>query len=282
MINLGKYNKLKVVRKSDLGYMLSDGTDEILMHFSQANVELEIGKEVTVFVYSDKEKRPCATMEEVKATISDAGFVKVIEVLPKIGVFVDNNTTKDVLISKDYLPYSDETWPQVDDTLFIRLKEKKNVLVGKPLNRFDIIELHSEFKYEDYQSVLGYVCRVNEKGIGIVTVDRVYVFVPLSQLRGVYRMGQEVNVTITKVVNGECYGTLNAHKEVLVDTDKEIILDYLKSHHGIMKLSAKSSSEEIERTLKISRKAFKRALGSLYKERIVETDDEKTTLIKWN
>jgi predicted RNA-binding protein (virulence factor B family) len=282
LINLGKYNKLKVVRKSDLGYMLSDGTDEILMHFRQANGELEIGKEVTVFVYSDKEKRPCATMEEVKATISDAGFVKVIEVLPKIGVFVDNNTTKDVLISKDYLPYSDETWPQVDDTLFIRLKEKKNVLVGKPLNRFDIIELHSEFKYEDYQSVLGYVCRVNEKGIGIVTVDRVYVFVPLSQLRGVYRMGQEVNVTITKVVNGECYGTLNAHKEVLVDTDKEIILDYLKSHHGIMKLSAKSSSEEIERTLKMSRKAFKRALGSLYKERIVETDDEKTTLIKWN
>lgn len=282
MINLGKYNKLKVVRKSDLGYMLSDGTDEILMHFKQANGELEIGKEITVFVYSDKEKRPCATMEEVKATISEPGFVKVIEVLPKIGVFVDNNTTKDVLISKDYLPYGEETWPQVDDMLFIRLKEKKNILVGKPLNRFDILELHSEFKYEDYQSVLGYVCRINEKGIGIVTVDKVYVFVPLSQLRGVYRMGQEVNVTITKVVSGECYGTLNAHKEVLVDTDKQLILDYLKSHHGVMKLSAKSSSEEIERTLKMSRKAFKRALGSLYKERIVETDDEKTTLIKWN
>ena len=282
MINLGKYNKLKVVRKSDLGYMLSDGTDEILMHFRQANGELEIGKEVTVFVYSDKEKRPCATMEEVKATIVEPGFTKVIEVLPKIGVFVDNNTTKDVLISKDYLPYNEENWPQIDDVLFIRLKEKKDILVGKPLNRFDIVELHSEFNYQDYQSVLGYVCRINEKGIGIVTVDKVYVFVPLSQLRGVYRMGQEVNVTITKTVNGECYGTLNAHKEVLIDTDKELILNYLKSHHGVMKLSAKSSSEEIERTLKMSRKAFKRALGSLYKDRIVETDDEKTTLLKWN
>ena len=282
MISLGKYNKLKVVRKSDLGYMLSDGAEEVLMHFRQANGELEIGKEVTVFIYSDKEKRLCATMEEVKTTIIEPGFVKVIEVLPKIGVFVDNNTTKDILISKDYLPYNDENWPQIDDTLFIRLKEKKNILIGKPLNRFDIIELHSEFKYDDYQSVLGYVCRINEKGIGIVTLDKVYVFVPLSQLRGTYRMGQEVNVTITKVVNGECYGTLNAHKEVLVDTDKELILDYLKSHHGVMKLSAKSSSEEIERTLKMSRKAFKRALGSLYKERIVETDDEKTTLLKWN
>lgn len=281
MINLGKYNKLKVVRKSDLGYMLTDGTDEILMHFRQATQELENGKEITVFVYTDKEKRLCATMEEVKSTIVEPGFVNVIEVLPKIGVFVDNNTTKDVLISKDYLPYSEENWPQIDDTLFIRLKEKKSVLVGKPLNRFDILELHSEFKYEEYQVVQGYVCRINEKGVGIVTVDKVYVFVPLSQLRGVYRMGQEVNVTITKIINGECYGTLNAHKEILVDTDKEIILSYLKSHHGVMKLSAKSSSEEIEKTLKISRKAFKRALGSLYKERIVDTDDEKTSLLKW-
>ena len=281
MINLGKYNKLKVVRKSDLGYMLTDGTDEILMHFRQTTQELENGKEITVFVYTDKEKRLCATMEEVKSTIVEPGFVNVIEVLPKIGVFVDNNTTKDVLISKDYLPYSEENWPQIDDTLFIRLKEKKSVLVGKPLNRFDILELHSEFKYEEYQVVQGYVCRINEKGVGIVTVDKVYVFVPLSQLRGVYRMGQEVNVTITKIINGECYGTLNAHKEILVDTDKEIILSYLKSHHGVMKLSAKSSSEEIEKTLKISRKAFKRALGSLYKERIVDTDDEKTSLLKW-
>ena len=51
MIEIGKYNTLKVARKSDLGYMLSDGTDEILMHFRQANAELEIGKEVTVFIY---------------------------------------------------------------------------------------------------------------------------------------------------------------------------------------------------------------------------------------
>lgn len=281
MINLGKYNKLKVVRKSDLGYMLSDGTSDILMHFRQASGELEIGKEVTVFVYADKEKRPCATMETVHASIVEPGFVKVIEVLPKIGVFVDNNTTKDILISKDYLPYSEENWPQIDDTLFIRLKEKKDILIGKPLNRFDIIELHSEFNYADYQSVLGYVCRVNEKGIGIVTVDKVYVFVPMSQMRGIYRMGQEVNVTITKVVNGECYGTLNAHKEVLIDTDRELILKYLENHHGVMKLTAKSSSEEIEKTLKMSRKAFKRALGSLYKERLVEIDEEKTYLAAW-
>ena len=57
MIEIGKLNTLTVVRKSDLGYMLSDGVDEILMHFKEANKELEINSTVTVYVYTDKENR---------------------------------------------------------------------------------------------------------------------------------------------------------------------------------------------------------------------------------
>ena len=87
-------------------------------------------------------------------------------------------------------------------------------------------------------------------------------------------------VTITKNVDGECYGTLNSRKEQMIDPDKEIILKYLEDHHGRMNLTAKSSSEEIEKVFKMSRKAFKRALGALYKERKVEFDEVRTYLIK--
>ena len=69
MIELGKYNKLKVLRKSDLGYMLSDGKDEILMHFKQAKEELKDNDEVEVFVYSDDKKRPTGTQDEVLVTV---------------------------------------------------------------------------------------------------------------------------------------------------------------------------------------------------------------------
>ena len=280
MIKLGEYNNLRVVRKSDLGYMLTDGKDEVLMHFKQATKELLDNEEVNVFIYSDKSKRLTATMIEPYATISNAGLVEVIEVLPGAGVFVNINTPKDILISKDYLPYKETEWPNVGDKLLIRLKLKGDILTGKPLNRFEIKELNGKPEYADFENVEGYICRVAEKGIGIVTVDNIYVFVPNHQFRGSIRLGQATNVCITKSIDGECYGTLNAHKEELIDTDKEIILKYLDEHHGIMKLTAKSSSEEIEKVFKMSRKAFKRAYGNLYKERLIEFDETKTYLVK--
>ena len=278
MIKLGEFNKLKVVRKSDLGYMLTDGKSEILMHFKQSLRELNDGEEVDVFVYADKGKRLTGSMLEPIVTLEKASFVEVVDVISGVGVFVNINTPKDILVSKDYLPYDDGMWPVVGDYLFIRLKHKGDILVGKPLNRFEIKELRSEVKYADYEHVDGYVCRITEKGIGIITIDRIYVFVPLNQYRGKLRLGQRVNVCITKSMDGECYGTLNAHKEELIDSDKEIILNYLREHGGVMKLTAKSSSEEIEGVFQMSRKAFKRAYGGLYKDEVITFTDDKTFL----
>lgn len=281
MIKIGDYNKLTMIRKSDLGYMLSDGQEEVLMHYKQAKSDINVGDMVNVFIYSDKNKRATATQEEVFATINDAGFVRVVEVLSGVGVFINNNTPKDILISKDYLPYDESKWPMVDDYLIIRLKLKSGILTGKPLNRFDIISLRGQTKYADFEAVDGYVCRINDKGIGIITLDRIHVFVPNSQLRGIYRLGQAITVTITKSVDGECYGTLNPHKEDLIDDDRALLLKYLEDHHGVMKLTAKSSAEEVEKLLKMSRKAFKRAYGGLYKDRLIEFDENRTYLVKY-
>lgn len=279
MIRLGEINNLKVIRKSNLGYMLSDGNQEVLLHFNQADSEYELDDMVSAFIYSDKSKRPTASALKPLCTITEPGFVEVVDVLPGIGVFVNINSPKDILVSKDYLPFDEKKWPIVSDKLFINLKIKKDILVGKPLNRFDIVALHKEINYAEREVVDGYVCRIADKGIGIVTADMMYVYVPNTQLRGIYRMGGKVNVTITKRINDEYYGTLNALKEELIDTDKEIILNFLKNNNGVMYLTAKSSSEEVESLLRMSRKAFKRAYGALYKERIIDFDDKKTFLL---
>lgn len=281
MIQAGEYQVLNVLRKSDLGYMLSDGKEEVLLHFKQASGEHKAGDEVKVFIYADKSKRLTATENEVKATLTEAGFAEVVDVLPGAGVFVNINTPKDLLLSKDYLPYDELKWPQVGDIVFIRLKMKHEILTAKPLNRFDIKALHKDVKYVDGENVEGYVCHFSERGMGIVTKDEKYVFTPYTQLRGEYHMGELVNVTITKETDSEYYGTMNAHKEILMLDDKEAILEYLKSHHGVMKLTAKSSSEEVEALLGMSRKAFKRAYGSLYKDKLITFDDKKTTLVDY-
>lgn len=280
MIKLGEYNQLTVKRKSDLGYMLTDGINEVLLHYKESSREYNVNDTVNVFIYSDKGKRPTATETEPLCTLEKSGVCKVVEVFSGMGVFVNINTPKDVLISKDYLPYNESLWPLVGERMLISLKIKHDILVGKPLNRFDIIALKKNVNYADYEEVEGFVVRVSEKGIGIATNDLMYVFVPNSQLRGDYRVGQEVKVTITKAINGEYYGSLISHKENMIDGDRKIILNYLNNHHGVMKLTAKSSSEEVEALLKLSRKAFKRAYGGLYKDHLIEFDENKTYLIK--
>ena len=147
----------------------------------------------------------------------------------------------------------------------------------KTINKFFF--LSKNVKYADLEKKEAYVLRFSEKGIGLITKDLVYVFVPKHQLRKNYRLGEEVTVTITKMVDKEAYGTLNEHKEILMDTDKELILDYLNKHKGVMKLTAKSSSEDVEKILGISRKAFKRAYGALYKEERIMFDEDKTYLL---
>lgn len=278
MITIGEYVTLTVARKSDLGYMLTDNKDEVLLHFKQALTEHKEGDSVKVFIYLDKSKRLTATEAIVPATITEAGFATVVDILPGAGVFVNINTPKDLLLSKDYLPYNEARWPKVNDKVFVRLKVKHDILMAKPLNRFDIKSLKTDAKYAISEAVEGYVCHFSEKGMGIVTKGLKYVFVPYTQSRGEYHIGEEVVVTITKELDGEYYGTLNAHKEILMEGDKEIIINYLKNHHGVMKLTAKSTAEEVEALLGMSRKAFKRAYGGLYKDELITFDEEKTLL----
>ena len=280
MIKLGEYNKLTVTRKSDLGYMLTDGKDEVLLHFSQSLKEHKENDVITVFIYADKKDRLTATEIIPFATLEDAGFVEVVDIIPNAGVFVNINTPKDVFLSKDNLPFNESLWPQKGDKLFVRLKIKKDSLVAKPLNRFDIIALHKDVKYVEREQVNAHVCKISDAGLSLITNDMMYVFVPETQLRGTYRLGEDVVVTITKELEEEYYGTLNQQKELLIDTDRELILDYMKKNHNMMPLTAKSSSEDVFKLLKMSRKAFKRAYGGLYKDHIIDFDDEKSFIIK--
>ncbi len=280
MIEVGKMNHLKVIRKTDLGYMLSDGSEEILLHYREAAKELEPQQMVDAYVYTDKENRKTGTMATPNLMIEKPGFVTVLEVMEGVGVFVDNHTPKDLLISKDYLPYDTNQWPTKGDMIFCELKNKKNALTAKPVNRFDVLALHKKALYEERQQVTAHVLRIADKGMGLITQDYIYVFVPNSQFRRKYRLGEEVLVTITKMLDGEAYGSLNEQKEFLIDEDKETILSFLREHNGILPLTAKSSSEEVEHFFQMSRKAFKRAYGALYKEHLIDFDEEKTYLRK--
>ena len=110
------------------------------------------------------------------------------------------------------------------------------------------------------------------------TLGMVPVFIPNIFLRGNYHIGQKLNCHITKINPDIVFGSLTENKEKQMIEDEDIILNYLESHNKQMPFTAKSSSASIESTFKISRKAFKRAYGKLYKEEKIYFDENNTYL----
>lgn len=283
MLNAGYIYTLKVDRKSDIGYMLRDeDSNEVLLHFQEAKEDYQKGDNVKVFIYFDKLHRLCATTNTPYVTMTKPGFVSVVESISNTGVFVSNNTGKDVLVSVDYLPYNLSLWPEVGDTLLVLLKEKKKTLFAKPLNRFEIVDLaDSSVSYELNQIVEAYIFHISEQGMSLVTRDFKNIFVHKTMYRGTYHIGQTVTTKIIHVKNENEYnGSLIQQKENQIDPDKELLINYMRAHNNEMPLDAKSSSDDVEAIVPLSRKAFKRALGGLYKDELVTFENGKTFLKK--
>ena len=278
MLKIGELNELKVLRKTDIGYMLTDGTDEVLLHNNETNfAKLEAGQTVETFIYYDHKARLAATLSKPIITTKRPGFVVVKDLHPTLGVFVDNGTSKDMLVSNDFLPYDQSLWPEIGDKLYCILRHK-NRLTAKPLNKVDI-DLSPENKLNLGDKVIAYVIHSGKEGLNMLTEDGHKIFVHHTQMRKPHRMGEKLEVRIARLTPGDYSGSLIETKEIMMDKDAEMIQAYLIKH-GKMPLTADSDKEAIDEQFGLSKKAFKRALGRLYSERKVVFENGETIWIK--
>ena len=279
---MGKYNKLKVLRESDLAFILTDGRDEIFLHKRQADGVLEIGSEVEVFLYYDNQKRITATMNKPTVDTETAAFAKVVGVNPHIGVFLDVGLIKDLLLSRDDLSFKKKEWPQVGDEILIKMKVSKNQLTAKIVPRYDVKKyLTPTTELIEGEGYVAYCVFIAEEGVVFLTKDGHYIYVYYKNMRKTYRLGEKAYVKISKVKLDHKYnGTLILQKELMLSKDAITIKNYLETHGGKMNITDKSTPEEINEVFNMSKAAFKRGLGSLYKEKKVTLDGDSTTLIK--
>lgn len=278
MIKIGEINSFIVMRKSDLGYMLSNKDEQLLLHFNQTNgEELEVGSMIECFVQYDSKGRLSATLEKPSVTLSKPGWATVVEANARLGLFVSIGTFKDILISKDYLPLNARIWPEIGDKLFVKLVIYKDKLNALLMTKNEIIELNPKvLEIPVGQYIDAHICRVTPNAINAVTLDGNYIYISNKQFRGTHRIGEAVNVMIIGRHEDELVGSLNRVKEELVIDDEKLILDYLKRNGGQMPYTAKTNAEVVEEVFHMSRKAFKRALGDLYKKREIYFDEENT------
>lgn len=273
MIELGKIQELKVIRKTSIGAYLNtiDLSDEedILLPVNQVPRDLEVEHVIEVFVYRDSDDRMIATMKKPKITIGELAPLRVVD-NSKIGAFLDWGLERDL-----FLPFKEQTYRvEQDGTYLVGLYLDKSSRLCATMDVYKFLSQESPFKEND--RVNGTIYKIKEEFGAFVAVDNKYDgLIPNKEFYGNYKCGDSVEVRIKKIrEDGKLDLSLRkeAYNEINDDADK--IMDRLILKGGTLGLNDNSLPEDIKAEFNISKSAFKRAIGRLFKERKIMITEE--------
>ncbi|MGK7391236.1 MAG: CvfB family protein [Candidatus Cyclobacteriaceae bacterium M2_1C_046] len=276
MIDIGKYNKLKIERKTDFGFFLEDEEgEEVLLPNRYVTPEMKIGDKIDVFIYTDSEDRIIATTEHPYVIADQFGYLEVKEVT-NLGAFVDIGLQKDVLIP--FKNQGQKLQPGRSYLLYIYLDDVSERLVGTDRIRKRLSLEPTELKNGDKVDLLigektdlGYFTIVDQKYHGLLYEDELFQEIfPGEKTKGfVKNIREDGKIDLALEMPG--YGK--------VEPNAEKILNYLKAHNGFIPITDKSDPMIIKEELQMSKKTFKKAVGALYKDRKVMLKDEGIELV---
>lgn len=275
MIQVGKYNELEVVKQMDFGIYLSADNSEVLLPQKWIPQGTRIGDVLNVFVYRDSEDRLIATTMEPYAVSGEFAFLEVKQ-SNNIGAFLDWGMEKDLLV-----PFSEQPNKMIPGRsyiVFVYTDEKSNRMVASAkLNKF-IERNNIDLEPNDVVDLLiysetdrGFNAIINNTYTGLIYKNEIYDNVRIGdRLKGYVKQVREDNKIDL---------SLQKAGYELVDDVKWKILNILKDNNGFLALHDNSNPEEIKNTLQISKKAFKKAVGTLYKERLITLTDDGIKLV---
>ncbi|WP_429843087.1 CvfB family protein [Brevibacillus sp. FIR094] len=274
---------MTVARKTEIGYFLSDGKDEVFLHANEAHERLHIDDEVEVFLYHDHENRLAATMDMPHVGMGEYGWLEVVDISPRMGVFLDNGINKDLLLFIDDLPKHTDEWPRPKDQMLVALKQDKlGRLLAKPVTENEIVKIAAMADQSmKNKAVEGTVYKVIQAGAFLLTEDEHILFIHRDEMVGRLRLGQTVRCRISFVrEDGRLNGSMKERKEVQYGEDADKLLRYMINRDGAMPYTDSTEAEVIREKFQMSKSSFKRALGKLMKERRVEQVDGWTKMIR--
>ena len=276
MIEIGKYNELEYKRKTVAGLILGDEYEEVLLPFNYSPKNVEPGDTLRVFVYLHQDGRVVATTQTPFASAEEFAYLKVIEVTD-IGAFMDLGIDKDL-----FVPKSEQKRPMhisERHVVYVYVDERNNRLLGSSkltnyveVEDFDVAVGDEVDLLISDQSELGYSAIINQKYMGLLYRNELYEKLEIGERRKGYikKIREENLIDLSLQPQG--------YKHIL-DT-KDALLNKLEENNGRLDLGDKSSPDEIYKKLNISKKAFKKTIGGLYKDRLVEIGDYEIKLIK--
>lgn len=288
-LKTGTYQELKIERESPFGYFLSDGREDVLLHYSETNHQkLEISEKVTVFLYSDHKGRIAATLYRPKIILGESGFLEVQDFHPKLGFFLNLGINKEILLPLDELPEDHSIWPVSGHLLFVKLSHDKQGRLLAELSKEDTEiqayisrqkTLEDDEPVKQNQFVEGIVIRHITAGIHLYLETHQIGFLHRSEQTKELKLGEKVRVRTTLIrEDGKINVSMKPLKQVSRIEDADKLLDLLYSRGGSMPYSDSTPPDIIQEKFQMSKAAFKRALGKLMKDGKVYQSDGWTYL----
>ncbi len=277
----GQTVSLTVLEEQGSRYILTNGDVEVPLNSSEVAQPLSVGDVVEVFLFADRRGDLQATAVLPTVRQGEYGWARVLKVTRE-GAFTDIGTSREVLVKAEDLPALQELWPQPGDHLYMTLRVDRNGdLFGRLATEEKVNELYEgAVEGMHNQNINARPYRLLPVGSFLLGTEAPYrIFVHNSEMKGEPRLGQDVTVRVIDVKeDGSLNGSLLPRKHERLGEDAEKIFAYLESVGGKMPFGDKSSPEEIQEMFGMSKGAFKRALGTLMKEKKVTQQDGWTEI----
>jgi len=277
MIDIGRFHTLTVKKAVDFGIYLDAGEDlEILLPRNYIPEDCEIGDEIDVFVYHDSDERLVATTQKPLAVVGQIALLTVKSVT-KVGAFLDWGLSRDL-----FVPFREQQKKMVAGeayAVYVYIDEKSNRIAAS--SRIDGFLKDQSPGFEEAQEVeliivdstpLGYKAIIDNRWIGILYHSEIFQELERGlKIQGFIKKIREDN-KIDLSLHGPGYRK--------VDSVAMEILEQLKKFEDNIEVSDKSSPELIYQLFGVSKKVFKRAIGSLYKQRLISIEDDNITVTR--
>ena len=290
-MKLGEWNLLRIDRIKDVGAYLTDGRGEdVLLPTRQIPEGCEIGDNVEVFLYRDSEDRMIATTHTPYITLGQVKRLKVKSV-SDIGAFLDWGLSRDL-----FLPFKEQTVKvQQEKSYLVRLYEDKTGRLAASMKIASALRPNDMYKAGDHIS--GVVYNV-KKDFGVFVavyadnventdniennIEKEIAFSGLIHSKEVFEnlyVGDEVTCRVVKArEDGKLDLAMRDKIPQQMEKDAEMVLDIIKSYGGRLPFNDKADAELIKKEFGISKNAFKRAVGRLYKDRLITINEDSIVI----
>lgn len=272
-LEVGRLNRLKVIREVDFGVYLDagEGIDGVLLPSRYVPKGCNIGDEIEVFIYRDSEDRIIATTRKPYVMVGQFACLKVVSV-NHTGAFLDWGLTKDLLV-----PFSEQK-PKMEEgkryVVRVYLDEDTDRIAGSA-RLHDFLHRESEDEFELHEEVDLFVANKTELGYQVIINNTHFGMLHKHEAVRPLKRGEMIRGFIKKIRDdGRIDATLHRRGRDKTDDIVDTVLKVLRREGDFIAVTDKSSPDKIKDLFGLSKGMYKKAIGSLYKRKIIALEND--------